>query len=62
MIMPDDPIMLTAIEAMKHYHEAQETGKPEAEVERLRLQAEQAFRSVNDYQLAALGHQPLIRH
>lgn len=62
MIMPDDPVMLEAIEALKRYHQAKEAGKPEAEIERLRREAEQHFQSINDYQLAALGHQPLIRH
>lgn len=62
MIMPDDPVMLAAIEALKRYHQAQEAGKPKAEVERLRLEAELHFQSINDYQLAALGRQPLVRH
>lgn len=32
------------------------------EVERLRLIAQPSFKAVSDYQLYALGHQPLIRH
>ncbi|MBF8644667.1 hypothetical protein IRZ76_06290 [Pseudomonas pudica] len=62
MLMPDDPVMREAIEAMKRYHQAQEAGEADVEVERLRLTAEQLFQSISDYQLAALGHQPLVRH
>lgn len=62
MIMPDDPIMLDAVEAMRRFHEAVALHEPEAEIERLRVEAERQFQSINDYQLAALGHQPLTRH
>lgn len=62
MIMPDDPAVIDAIEALKRYHQAKESGKPAVEVERLRREAEQQFQAINDYQLAALGHQPLVRH
>ena len=62
MITPDDPVMRAAIEAMRRYHLDQQAGLSEAEVERLRLKAEQHFQSINDYQLAALGQQPLTRH
>lgn len=47
---------------MKRYHQAQEAGLPEAEVERLRLEAEHLFATIGEYQLAALGYQPLTRH
>ncbi|MBP2081794.1 MULTISPECIES: hypothetical protein [Pseudomonas] len=62
MLMPDSPAVQEAVEAMKRYHQAQDTGEPDCEVERLRLAAEQLFQSISDYQLAALGHQPLVRH
>lgn len=62
MLMPNDPIMLEAIEAMKRYHEAQAECRPQAEVDKLRLIAEQHFEHINQYQLAGLGHQPLTRH
>jgi hypothetical protein len=44
-----------AVDAMKRYHEAQASGEPVEEVERLRLIAESQFQAVNDYQLRALG-------
>lgn len=62
MIMPGDPLMIQAIDAMKRYHQEQEAGLPEVEVERLRLEAEHFFTTIGEYQLAALGYQPLTRH
>jgi len=44
-----------AVDAMKRYHEAQASGEPPEEVERLRLIAESQFQAVTDYQLRALG-------
>jgi len=61
-VLPDDPLYQQAIEAMKRYDQAKADGKPGAEVERLRLEAEYAFQSVTDYQLEALGGPPPTRH
>ncbi|MCE1007794.1 hypothetical protein LU653_14185 [Pseudomonas monteilii] len=61
-VLPDDPLYQQAIEAMKRYDQAKADAMPEAEVERLRLEAENAFQSVTDYQLEALGGPPLTRH
>jgi len=33
MLMPDDPIILEAIESLKRYHEVQAASRPLAEVE-----------------------------
>jgi len=57
MIMPDDPLMTQAIDAMKAYHQAQAAGLPASEVERLRVEAEHLFQTISEYQLAVLGHQ-----
>lgn len=62
LIMPHDPVMLEAIDVMKRYHDAQQAGKPDAEIERLRQATQRLFQAISDYQLAALGHQPLVRH
>ncbi|MFY1029168.1 MULTISPECIES: hypothetical protein [Pseudomonas] len=40
---------------MTRYHEAQASGEPAEEVERLRLIAASQFQAVTDYQLKALG-------
>lgn len=54
--------MHEAIAALRQYHEAQAAGEGPDQVERLRLIAESPYQAVPDYQLYALGHQPLIRH
>lgn len=62
MIEVSDPLMNDAMVALRRYHEARTEGKAPDEVERLRLLAESAYRAATDYQLHALGHQPLSRH
>lgn len=51
-----------AVEAMKQYHEAQASGHPAEEIERLRLIAEAQFQAVNEYQLRALCSRPRTPH
>ncbi len=62
MIEAGEPLIREAIEALRAYHNAQDAGGSVEEIERLRLIAESSFQAVTDYQLYALGHQPLSRH
>lgn len=62
ILMPDHQLYIDAVEALKRYHEAQNNNSPAEEVERLRLIAALLFQAATDYQLSALGHQPLKRH
>ncbi|WP_252090812.1 hypothetical protein [Pseudomonas sp. MWU13-3659] len=62
MIEAGEPLMQEALVALRNYHEAEASGETPEQVERLRVIAESAFQVVTDYQLYALGHQPLIRH
>lgn len=62
MIEAGEPLIQEAIDALRRYHEAQDAGAPPGEVERLRVIAESAYQAVTDYQLYALGRQPLTRH
>ncbi|MDD1955648.1 MULTISPECIES: hypothetical protein [Pseudomonas] len=55
LLPPDHPAYSEAVEAMRRYHQAQGTGAPAIEVERLRLIAEALFQSVTDYQMRAFG-------
>lgn len=55
ILPPDHPAYAEAVEAMRRYHEAQDTGAPAIEVERLRLIAESLFQAVTDYQMRAFG-------
>lgn len=62
MIMPNDPIMVEAVEAMRRYHQALKADEPAAQIARLRLLSEQQFQFISDYLLAALPYQALRRH
>jgi len=55
ILLPDDPMYIDAVEAMKRYHEAQLSGSSAEETERRRQIAESQFRAVNEYQLKDLG-------
>lgn len=52
---PDHPMYTEAVEALKRYHQAQAEGIKGADLERLRLIAEQQFQAVTDYQMKVLG-------
>lgn len=60
-LLPDDPMYQQAVGAMKKYDQAKADGRPQAELERLRREAEYTFQSVSDYQLEALGGQAPTR-
>ncbi|MFT0869655.1 hypothetical protein [Pseudomonas sp. CAM1A] len=62
MVEAGEPLISEATEALRLYHNAQAAGVSPEEVERLRVIAESAYQAVTDYQLYALGHQPLVRH
>ncbi|MGY3284369.1 hypothetical protein ACVW05_001960 [Pseudomonas fulva] len=55
VLMPDDPMYVEAVNALRRYHEAEAAGIKGAELERLRKIAESQFQAVTDYQLGALG-------
>ena len=52
---PDHPMYTNAVQAWKRYHEAQASGEPAEELERLRLIAEAQYQAVTDYQLRAMA-------
>ncbi|MGF6455282.1 hypothetical protein [Pseudomonas frederiksbergensis] len=49
-----EQLMQQAVQALRRYHEAQET-QPEEEVEKLRLEAEALFTAVPEYQRQVFG-------
>lgn len=61
-LLPDHPIYLQAMEALKRYYDAQDASAPAAELERLRLQAEELFQAVTDVHFDSTGYQPISRH
>lgn len=62
MIMPGDPLMLEAAEALRKFHEAKAASKSPQEVERLRLLAESLFQAINEFNLKVLGQPSHGRH
>lgn len=57
-----DPLVQQAVEALRQYHDAQSTGAPAKDVERLRCEAESLFQAVSEYQRCALGGPSSTRH
>jgi len=53
-IKAGEPLMELAVQALRRYHEAQETQSVK-DVEKLRLEAEALFAAVHEYQRQALG-------
>lgn len=62
VLMPDDPMYVEAVNALRRYHEAEAAGIKGAELERLRRIAESQFQAVTEYQLGALGGSPPRSH
>lgn len=50
-----NPLMTSALDALKRYHEAVAADQPNGEVERLRLEAEALWKAISEYQLRVLG-------
>lgn len=50
-----EPLLQQALQAIRAYHAAQAEGRPDAEIERLRLEAEHVYQTVIDYQLFKAG-------
>lgn len=58
---PDHPVYRDAIDALRQYLEAKESGAPANEVERLRLIADAQIKAASAYQLDSMGYQPIDR-
>lgn len=50
-----EPLLKQALEAIRAYNEATTQGRPEAELERLRIEADHLYQTVIDYQLHKAG-------
>lgn len=50
-----EPLLQQALEAIRAYNGAMAQGRPEAELERLRIEADHLFQTVVDYQLHQAG-------
>lgn len=61
-LTPEHPMYTQAVDAMKRYQDAQASGLPSEEIERLRQIAELQFQAVSDYQLSTLNCQSPSTH
>lgn len=50
-----EPLLKQVLGAIRAYNEATAQGRPEAEIERLRVEADHLFQTVVDYQLHKAG-------
>lgn len=50
-----EPLLKQALEAIRAYNEATTQGRPEAKLDRLRIEADHLFQTVVDYQLRKAG-------
>ncbi|WP_031325747.1 hypothetical protein [Pseudomonas taiwanensis] len=50
-----EPLLKQALEAIRAYNQAMAQGRPEAEIERLRVAADHLYQTVVDYQLYRAG-------
>ncbi|MFJ4259628.1 hypothetical protein ACIP01_22035 [Pseudomonas monteilii] len=57
-----NPLMTQALEATNRYYEAQHAQLPANEVDRLRMEAEQLFQAVNEFQQRMLGRRSDTLH
>ena len=55
MVKAGEQLFQHALDAVGKYHEARDSSVPEAEVERLRVEAESLVQIVREYQVRALG-------
>ncbi|MCE1055911.1 hypothetical protein V0R52_14220 [Pseudomonas asiatica] len=58
MVEAGEPLIQQAIDAIRQYHESQDSSAPPEEVERLRLLADSIYQAVIDYQLIQAGRAP----
>ena len=62
MLLPDDPLMFEAADALRRYHDAQAAGSWVQEVGRCCLLAESLFQAVGDFNQRVLGRPSDTRH
>ena len=62
MTQAGEPLILEALEALRLYREAKTSGRPQEEIERLKILAESLVRAVTDYQLLAVGDDSIKLH
>lgn len=54
LVAVGEPLIRETIEATRAYRQAEAEGRPEAEIERLRLIADSLYQAVTEYQLRSV--------
>ena len=62
MTQAGEPLILEALEALRIYREAKNSGRPQEEIDRLQILAESLVQAVTDYQLLAVGADSIKLH
>ncbi len=62
MTQAGEPLILEALEALRLYREAETSGRPQEEIDRLKILAESLVQAVTDYQLLAVGDDSIKLH
>lgn len=62
MTQAGEPLILEALEALRLYREAKTSGRPQEEIDRLKILAESLVQAVTDYQLIAVGDDSIKLH
>ena len=62
MTQAGEPLILEALEALRLYRESKTSGRPQEEIDRLKILAESLVQAVTDYQLLAVGDDSIKLH
>ena len=62
MTQAGEPLILEALEVLRIYREAKNSGRPQEEIDRLQILAESLVQAVTDYQLLAVGNDSIKLH
>ena len=57
-----EPLILEALEALRLYREAKTLGRPQEEIDQLKILADSLVQTVTDYQLFAVGDDSIKLH
>ncbi|WP_413052167.1 hypothetical protein [Pseudomonas bubulae] len=57
-----EPLILEALEALRLYREAKNLGRPQEEIDQLKILADSLVQTVTDYQLLAAGADFITLH
>jgi len=62
MTQAGEPLILEALEALRLYREAKTLGRPQEEIDQLKILADSLVQTVTDYQLLAVGDDSIKLH